>query len=149
MPWLLEKCPRVSTKQEAAWVPEPFHIFEKRKMSCFYAHQTPYISACGLVSLPCQWNMCCTEQYSYHGNLYWSIRNSNIKTLISYSSALLSICATEWYYKYTDIRHKILRIHLNTLTSKAITITSSETLINFGIRLRTSISCKLTKKWAS
>jgi len=39
MPQLLyswEKSPTVSTKREAALVPEPFYIFEKRKMSCFY-----------------------------------------------------------------------------------------------------------------
>lgn len=119
---------------------EPFYIFEKRKMSCFY-----HTSAHGLVSVQCCWNMGCTEQYSYHGDLYWNIHNSNIKTLISYSGAFLSICATEWYYKYTDIQQKIVRIHLNTLTSNTITITSSEILINFGIRIYTSISCELTK----
>jgi len=85
------------------------------------------------------------QNNSYHGDLYWSICNLNIKTFISNSSVFLSVCATEWYYKHTDLRQKILRIHLNTLTSGQLQLPQVKFWWTLASECALQLSCELTK----
>jgi hypothetical protein len=108
MPQLLyswEKSPTVSTKREAALLPEPFYIFEKRKMSCFDHTSNPLCASLwpGQCSLLMKYGLYRTIQLPWGPILkHTQLQHKNIHFI--FQCIFVYMCnrmILQIYYKYT------------------------------------------------